>query len=416
MHAPRILTEWEILNRSNLGRTSSILPPFRAKLIASFRDANGNLKREAEIPFKSFVSNFARILNFGFFNVYNTADGETIDQITTASGTVAASSVSGVHTYDVLEGQKTADTGYGIWIGKTNGVYNSNGDTVTTSAVGIHPSYDDYTLSGLISPTATIIYGATSMSNPNSSTLRVTRRFTNNTAYTIYVDEVGLLGNSGLENVLLARDRVQDGLGNFHIAIPPGEIVDFTYVFTVTAESGYVSNFLQFMSSDMRDSTPIGSIYDTDGTVRTPDFTTGRSKKNLLATANDDNFGLLIGGRFNTLPTFPPPLSATSYKLNNQLTDTYMDHSAVSALGLEKTDGSTIFGLYRDFENVQDYNIYLNEYGIVINDGTYNYLLARARLSSSGSDYITVEPDQIFRLKTYFKFPVNPLGSVTYDD
>lgn len=103
-------------------------------------------------PFRSYVSNFSRVLNNAFLNVDNSTSGDAIDKLilTTTGGATYAAAV--IHTMAVNEGALSSptQTNYGIWIGDKD---NASGLGLTIEAgVGGFPSYDNYSLRGLILP------------------------------------------------------------------------------------------------------------------------------------------------------------------------------------------------------------------------------------------------------------------------
>lgn len=407
-HAPFIITETEILNTNKVTRKAT--PQFEAELHCKVSDKRGNVKFDKTFPFRSFVSNFARILNYGFCNVANTGT------ITCADG---GAPLASVHLMKVEEGALSSPTPsvYGIWVGNIAG---NSGLTLNSpnSGIGGDPGYDDHILYNEIpadgDPAAAadtnLVYGATTTYIDSGTVLRVTRRFTNNNASAIKISEVGLFGSDGTDSILICRDKITDGT-NAWVELASSDIIDISYKFYVTDATGYTKNFLRYLSSEFADGNTVENIVDTSGASAARDFTTARTDKDLMATATDDNFGILVGGSVNSVP-IGTSLSANDYAVSGKLTNSQITHSAVTALNtsdITQEDQYSKFGVYRDFENEGTTPIYVNRAGLVIKltSAAKYYLLSSVLVSGASTPYVVVQPGQILRIKYYFAFPLD---------
>lgn len=401
-HAPFIQSEYEILKSNKI--IKGMTQRFNASLVIEHKDRFGKLKESREVPFESFVSNFARILNYGFGNVGNN------NKLTKTDGTKVATSR---HQMDVSEGALISPTqsNYGMWIGNITGdagitLGTPNGD------IGGDPAFEDYDLYNQFladggSPDTGVVYGATNVYVDSGTVLRVTRRFTNDSGSSIKISEVGLIGSDSTDYFMICRDSI-----NPSIVLVNQDIVDISYKFSVTSNSGFTKNFLRMLSSSMDGNPALENLTDYSGTSSPIDFSSGtRTDFDLLASAGVDTHGILIGGANNAIPTVFT-YSTDSYRLRSQLSDSVISHGAVIATNLNdvtKENGYSKIGYYRDFENTGTTPIYINEAALVINNATesVNVLISRIPITNTSSvPYVIVQPGEVFRLKYYLAFPV----------
>lgn len=415
-HAPFIESEYEILKSNKKNKT--VTEKFDAELNYKVTGKDGKVKEEKSIPFKSFVSNFSRILNYVFGDTPNT------DTVTETDGT---NPVASMWHFGVNEVALTSPTqsNYGIWIGNIKGdagitLGTPNGD------IGGDPAFEDYDLYNRIladggSPDTDVVYGATNTYIDSGTVLRVTRRFTNNNANTIKVSEVGLVGNDSSVYAMICRDSITPS-----ISLVSGDIVDISYRFTITSTSGYTKNFLRYLSSKFSAGAALENLVSTSGLSVAEEFTDDVSGLLLEpSTGTPGAYGILVGGDVTELPrTFS--YSIDSYKLRQQLTNAQLTHGTTIELNtadVTQEDGYSKIGYYRDFENESDDPVYINEAGLVIKDsssGANKYLISRIPITNTSSiPYVTVQPGEVFRLKYYLAFPIETYvdqGSETSQD
>ena len=413
-HSPLSVLEYEILGEEKRIYTS---PSFKALVEIKLKDKYGKEKLKRKQPFKSFVSNFAYILNYAFLNQSLT---NKIKDTSNANATAST------HTMDVTEAALTnATSEYGIWIGNVtnNPGTGLTGDLTQDSNMGSDIGFSDYGLNTKIPADGDplevedtdVVYYATTISFESDGTLVINRSFANNRVNSINISEVGLIGRTNnTEDVLLARDTINDGTQSY-LEVPSSYVVDISYKFKVTSTNGFVNNFLSYLSSEFNGGDTVNSIKNSIGASQTVDFTTGRTSKDMLGGATNTEFGLLVGGYPSNGVQGTMSLDKTRHNLQAKLDATYLTYGATTALNtsdLTFTSSASMFGVQRDFTNVSEtigVNIY--EAGLFIKhtSSTQYYMLSRLLTQGSGVPYITLQPNKILRLKYYLVFPVGSI-------
>lgn len=427
-HSPRLAIKAEIFDKKgNLKRTYDIpnhTPESKLKL--THLDKDGNIVKTHQQPFKSFVSNFARILNNSFLNVDNSTSGASIDKIIEAVTGGATYLASASHLMAVNEGALTASaqTAYGIWIGDRD---NASGLGLTSeSGIAASEAFDNYMLRTLIladggSPDTDMEYRAVSITLSGNE-ITIARRFQNDGASSVYVNEIGLVAKSGSDYFLIARDAITAGneslVVDYDFEIPAGDVFVVEYVFSINDISGFTKNYLRMIDSMFRGAAASSNPRDINGNYYSVNFTSARTQKDLLAAADADTHGIVIAGYAESdyEDQDPSPASTDSYKLSlAKLSDSEIDHGAVVPIGLtQENPGSGIiaytqFGLYRDFENVGSERIHVLETALYMKEAaaTHYYMISR-----SATGHLIVDPGEILRLSKYFQYPLSNDGPI----
>ena len=384
----------------------------------------GQSERIITFPFRSYVSNFSRVLQYGLLAIDNSTAGAAIDKIiktTTGGATYAAAEIQTMAVNEIaLTG--AAQTAYGIWIGDID---NLSGHGLTLEAgIGGSVAYNDYMLRGLLlanggTPDTDINYLATNVTFSNSdNTLTVSRRFQNVSAtIDTKITEIGLVGKSGTDYFLLARDRVTDGT-NAYFLLSMGGTVEVSYIFTITDILGFTQNYLKMLSSEFLGANALSQVRDINNVAQTINFSSARTQKDLLAAATSDLYGILVGyqtGVFNTSAgtNTPYTVNTQSYNIGSKISHgvivNTLYHGVVTAVVMEQTLNKTTFGLYRDFENqYTSLQVPINNSGLVIRQGTspYTYYLIATDYVPSIGNYLQVAPNQVLRVKYIFEAPL----------
>jgi hypothetical protein len=388
-----------------------------ATLRLTHMDVNGNVKRVIEQPSKSFVSNFARLLNHGFLNVANNSAGAVINKVISTTTGGATYPAANVFKMDVLEGQVTATTSYGVWIGDKDNI-NGWGLPLESNIQGTE-GFDDYRLRGLIipsggAPETNMQYRANNISYIGGDSLKISRRFQNNSASSKMISECGIVGKSGTDYFMIVRDLVLGGpLPYRPITVEVGDIVVVEYEYAITAASGFTRNYLKLLDSLMKNGS--SSSYppqDILGNSYTVNFNSARTQMDLLANSGEDTHGIVIAGAVvgGTAIVFTPSTSA--FKMANTKfghSAGVFTYSAVTPIPLSQvaspTPGAsyTQFGLSRDFENVAStapVNVYETSLYMKEAAAAHYFMITR----SGFSPYPVVGLGEILRVNVYFRF------------
>ena len=375
----------------------------------------GEPEKVITFPFRSYVSNFSRVLQNGFLDVDNSTAGAAIDKLIEAVTGGATYAAAAIHTMAVNEGALTGgtQTSYGIWIGDLD---NLSGLGLTLEAgIGGTVAYNDYMLRGLIlanggSPDTNVNYLANTVSMTNSDkTLKISRRFQNVGTVDVYVTEIGLVGKSGTDYFLIARDRVSaPGAAYFPLLI--GGTIEVAYEFTITDSIGLTQNYLKMLSSEFVAGNALSQVRDINNVAQTINFSSARTQKDLLAAAGTDTYGIVLG---NTLISENKELKTTAYnvygKISHGSTVGTLDYGLVTPVTMTQELSKTSFGLYRDFENkYATASINVDNSGLIIRQGTspYTYYLIAYDNVPSVDNYLSIAPNQILRVKYLFEAPL----------
>ena len=250
---PHLITEYEIRDKSgNIKRTYPVEKPNLEpdKMIINIMTKGGIIKKHIEQPFASWLANFTRLLNYSWMQVLNDTGADANDKIKThvtggitaltadaweADVTEAALGIAAVNVYGIMIGDMDNDSGLGLTV---------------ESGIGNILHYNDWMLRALltnddiVTPPTTktdLETRATNLSMPDETTLVISRRFQNDSAVDIYVNECGLVGTESTtaEEILLARDILDDGgpATGVPITVESTEIIEISYTFTVSSAS-----------------------------------------------------------------------------------------------------------------------------------------------------------------------------------
>lgn len=431
-HNGRLAVKAEIFDKQgNLKRTYDIPKPSAdAKLRITHMDKDGNVKQVHEQPFRSFVSNFARVLNNSFFNIDNSTAGATIDKIIEAVTGGATNLAAATHLLEVDEGALTASaqTAFGIWVGDKD---NTSGLGLTQeSGIQASEAFDNYMLRALVladggSPDTGLEYRATTVTLSGNN-ITIARRFQNDSAVSIFIDEIGLVAKSGTDYFLIARDVVNIGnetvVLDYQFEIPTTDVFVVEYVFSISDASEFTLNYLKMIDSMLRGTTASSNPRDVNGNYYAVNFCSARTQKDLLAAANAITHGIVISGYTETNYENQGdggPTNVNMYKLvNTVLLDSELDYGAVTPITLTQvTPGGgvipyTQIGAYRDFENVITERVHVYESALIIKEAaaTHYYMIARTPFGSGAG--IVVDPGEILRISAYLQFPLQNNGPI----
>jgi hypothetical protein len=382
------------------------------------RSSDGLPYSKTMYPFKSFVSNFSHILNYGFCNIANASlikdlDGSNLGG-SSHSGTLKSSTVTNGEAGDEDE------TFYGVMIGCLGTAPGSlNLSTVSTSSQRIVNS-TDYALHQMITYDH-IDATATQVSLDEGDTkLTIRRTFTNQSGSSVDIREIGLGIKDGSGNfIMISRDinslatPINETLPNTHLLE-----VEYTFALQKTVGYGFNTNFMTFLYSNFTNTE--ASFTSTTGVAEPVNMYTNRTDKKIIdATTNDHDWGIQIGN--SAASTAPPNLGGlegtttgatassmwNTYKLVNPYTSSF-SFSAVTAqpYAVATTNTKTImmFGVYRDFSNAGQGSLKANEFGIVLNtSGDKNIMIYKDDMINSAKNVLG---GKILRIYFEFEFDV----------
>jgi len=423
---PHIITEYEIRDKNgNVKNTFSRgKPKFQPdKLIINVMTKSGIIKQHREQPFASWLANFMKMIYYGWMAEVNDT-GATLAAnkiITHATGgstfltddlyqcdvTEAALAVGAANVYGIMIGDMDNNTGLGL---------------TQESGIGNIVHYNDYMLRALltndeiVTPPTTktdLETRDTNLSMPDDNTLLITRRFQNDSAIDIYVDECGLIGteDDNNEEVMLARDILGSGADPAYITVEPTEIIEISYTFTLNAgaNSGLTQNWLRYLSSLLGNAAPVSSMKNTSNSATLANPSTARTDQDMAAAQDADTHGIVIGGYLsNGTPFEPSPFAVDNWSVANKLLDSEIDYGPMVKIVIDLETTYTQFGMYRDFENDNTTTVYVKDSGLYMKDATLTdyHMMARDVLSDLDPSYIQVLPAEILRVKYYMKFSI----------
>lgn len=367
-------------------------------------------------PFKSFVKNFAVALAKIFGN-----SATSSESLKYASGT-ATTGYLATNFLCVSEGALSASRARrGIFIGDKE-ANSYNGASIGSIKTGTSPTL--HVITGQVqnqvqksdvflkrrleantaSCTSGIYYGANSITIENDTTVKIVRRFRNNSGKTIKINEIGLgsgkpsMPISGI--VLLARDIMA-----YDISVLNGQYIDITYRFTVG--NGLTTNFAVLLANLF--SGTLSGKYYVNGNGSS-DTITNTNYFSIDRAAGADSYGITIGSGDNSRP------SIYDKSLENQWShgtiEPYFAYSDTSPINELNTSNSTSrFGFYRDFTCKGTTTKEVNEGGIALQgDSTKPIYIARFAING-----MRLNPEDILRVSIYFDFPVSSTLYVTQE-
>src|ERR1035437_2504940 len=380
-------------------------------------------------PFRSYMANFCRVLNNAFLAVDDSTGGTANDKLIKAITGGATYAAAAIHTMAVNEGALSSPTqsAYGIWIGDPD---NQSGLGLTPEAnIGGNPNYNDYMLRCLLpadggSPDTNITYLATNVTLSNAdATLTVSRRFQNTSATVdMKIGEIGLVGKSGTDYFLIARDKVgvntpipaNQGGGQGEQTYTPyytlaaGGTCEVDYIFALPANSGWTKNYNRMLSSLFNASNALSQVIDYTNAAQTINFSTARTQMDLLAAVNIDTYGILVtSGGYDNIYTLD-----MTYLYNNKTAKgtgiNNLNYSAVTPIALTTTNNITQFGLYRDFEYLYTTGSNLvSASGLVIRQGVSPYTYYLICWDAFAINPFTIKPNQVLRVSYLFQAPLS---------
>ena len=421
-HNPQLAFQYEIRDKHTGKVKRTYNPPNPVDsgeviLNIEYKDGDGNILHTDRKPMKSFVSNFARILNYAYMAVDNKtgATSPNLLILTTSGG--AGSAGTACHTMDVTEAALTdpSQSSYGTWIGDMD---DDGGFGLTAEAgIGNVLAYDDYMLRRQILAASAGAGWDTFMEHRivnvsiSGNTLTISRKFQNDHASSTHsINEIGLVGkdNSG-DYFLITRDVFQEE-GNVDLAAT--KVLDVKYQFTITNASGLTKNWLRQLSSDLSGGNAKEQPKDINGSGYTVDFSTARTQKIMNAADNISTHGIVVGGNIDGVAGVKiAALSTDGFALSSPLVDTDIDYGPVTAIAMTQTNNYTTFGLYRDFENDRsdDKSVHITEAALYIYEtsGTHYFMLARNVINNDPAEIVILK-DEILRVKATWKFELEP--------
>lgn len=372
-HKPELLAEFTILDKDgnvkSQGSENFDIPGTEYKVELEVKNQDGTVDQHVTVPFQSFVANFSYMLNYAFAGVANS----TLVKLTSGSNPSAD-----IFTAD-CEAASTADTN-GIFIG-TNSVAAASPGGATTVA------YGDFNLRSKIAhgtSAGQMEYGTCTASAwvLGSSSFTFTRTFINSSGASIIVKEVGLVGASGTDYVMIARDTLDPSstastLVDLAVTVATGQTLSVTY--TIGTGTGYTYNWLGLVYSLLTASaaTILGMV--GGGAVSTnfsSDVTYCRCNPAATVTTHGIIVGRSAGARSN--------LALTSQ-------NTTLTHSAHTTFATEAATNTNIAivrttyaqsHLQRDFTNETGATITIAEAGIAAAGNSVKTLLANVAIST----------------------------------
>jgi hypothetical protein len=427
---PHLITEYELYNRHGqlTRRFSPAIPKLEPDMmIVNVMTKNGIIKKQYKQPFASFVANFTRLINYGWMQVLNKVGASANDIIYTHVTGGATTLTADAYHAKVNEAAlaPAAPNVYGIMVGDMD---NTTGLGLTVEAgIGNVVQYTDYMLRTLLindggAPNTDLETRAVNISMPNETTLLISRRFQNDSAADIYVDECCLVGTEtdNNEEFMLARDILgtsgpATGLANVPITVEATEILEISYTFTVSETGGLTVNWLKYLSSLLGDAVPVSAMRDITNSAQAAANPAGaQTDQDMTAAQDDDTFGIVIGGYISSDTSIPTVSAFTSadYQVTSKLLDTEIDYGPMVPIAIDLQSTYTQFGMYRDFENDNTTTVYVVDSGLYMKDATLTKYFLMARSVAPGTGVvgapasITVLPDEILRVKKYMRFNI----------
>lgn len=375
-HSPIFETNYEHIKKNGqISRSRKKENMYNVNLSLEIDD-NGT-KTIYQIPFKSYLKNFGYLLSNILF--------ATTNQL---KGTNATLSEAGADKCLVTEPEMTTttDSSYGIWVGDLNQLSETSTAYVSVPAVTSILNYNDYTLRNKIRANASVMkYGDTNVTMPTADTVRVSRKFTNNSTTSLYISEIGLVGKhvgSTTTYAMIARDGFNDGT-NLYVKVDSGAMVTINYDFTATQNSHVTNNWVGMLSSIFNGSTSMNTLTAVDGTTSNVNVNSGFEIRN-------DYCCFALGGSTTTPQTQTISTLINSYKLENSFDDTQITKSAQTVINVTTGSGKTTFGVMADFENITTSNCYINEMGLTVHTPSNDFLLRRDQISDVTSPYYKI--------------------------
>ena len=426
-HPLGITTKYELFEKGHLIDSIEKIRQPKTEIRLTINNP-GQPTRVLRFPFRSYTSNFCRVLNNAFLAINDSTSGAAIDKLIKAVTGGITYPTAAVHTMAVNEGALTAaaQTAYGIWIG----------DPDNQSALGLTPEstiggvtqFNDYMLRALLpatggTPETNINYLATNVAFSNSdNTLTVSRRFQNtSSSVDIKIGEIGLIGKSGTDYFLIARDKISvantsaPGFNNAN----SGNIPYYTlsalgtaqvdYIFTNDNTTGLTQNYFKILSSLFVGGNALSQVHDTTNAAQTINFSSARTQMDLLAAVNIDTYGIVAS--YNTQAPLGETYNASSYALSQKIPNgsilQSLNYSVVTPIALTQSNNITQFGLYRDFEYAYTSDSQkVGSSGLIVRQGTSPYTYYLIATDSVSTNPFTVKPNQILRITYLFQAPL----------
>lgn len=356
---------------------------------------DGTIRMFKQVPFKSFVANFLDMLYCAFSGNMNT-NPPTVKDIT-------GTSVVAVDGFGSVNASAGNDT-YGLLVGSNNGTIDLTDYKLDTKINhGVSPGSLEY---GQVTFGQTSVW--TSAGVTTGAQFKIERTFTNNTSNqsSVTVAEVGLVLASGVERILIARDRVSyDTSTALNEVVAYGEIIKVTYYFTISSDSKLNVNWIKILESifavrsvSLNTTTSTSPISITFGGTRL-----AQHKLSIAAAAGNSTYGIMVGSGTQTLDSNLGSSSLSQQILHSLAGMNYGVMQPVSYVTVGVDEGEIIFS--RDIINVSTNTSFtLNELGLAC-DG--NGINGRVLLSHLKIGPITITPNQFFR--AYYKFRIKAL-------
>ena len=390
------------------------------KVTTTVKNADGSIASTQEIPFKSFTRNFALINNYLLFG---------IDNATTIKTTSNAAPSATINTMDVLAAAN--EDAYGIVVGLND--YTAG----ALASVGAYVSGKDYALKHQIAEGTSagqLTHGATTGDTYSIGEVKftLTRTFVNDTAASITVGEVGLIGvDNTTDYVLLARDVQKEDYSTIAVAVGVGQTlevkytinlgsIDWEYTYGGGANQVLNQNLLGIWRSHM--SGTAQNMVDTDGQTSSVDFSANPTYALTTAPAATTSYGVIVASNASG------SVLHTNYNIFLQNTTlTHSGHTALASLSaitagtavtgveayttlnnvrqdsIQKNVYAMAIGTQRDFKNETATSVVLNRIGLVAagSGASARALLAEAALTTP----VTLANLETLRVKLYINFP-----------
>jgi len=392
-HKPELLAEFTILDKDGNVKSQDSenynIPGMEYTLDLEVRNPDGTVDQHVKVPFRSFVANFAHILNYAFAAVANS----TLIKLTSGSNPAADIFIAD------CEAASTADTN-GIFIG-TNSVAAASPGGATNVA------YGDFNLRSKIAhgtSAGQMEYGACTASAwvLGGSSFTFTRTFINSSGASIIVKEVGLVGASSTDYTLVARDTLDPSsttttLVDLAVTVATGQTLSVTY--TIGTGTGYTYNWLGLVYSLLTASaaTILGMV--AGGAVST-NFSSDVTYCRCNPAAATTTHGIIVG-------TSAGPRSNLSLITQNT-TLTHSAHTTFATEAATSTGVSVITTYYaqsylqRDFTNETGALVTVRETGLAAAGNSVKTLLANVAPTTQ----YALQNLETLRVKFTLRYPV----------
>ena len=388
------------------------------KLFAEVKDSNGNLKERKELPFDSYLKAVPYLINYLLTGESNSG------KLLNTSGLAISNDIfqMKLNEGEILEGN-TEGSLFGLNFGD---LHNDTGKFPNPiSGIGNNVNISDYALKNELTRSQIVSTGSTSGYNidavniaVDTNKIKISRNIENADASSVLVlSEIGLTGKFGTDpkdSIQLTRDSIGTEICDagelyYCLKMNPGDNLTIFYEITVSANSGFKTNYLKMLES-LFTGQAVSSCKADDGAVIQTDYN-DNTNVSIMAPANEKYFGLVLGGKKNKIPSGIPNILPNTCVFNELIGDLTLRPVKSNQVALYET--GSVFTVGRKFENNTQDTFYVNHAGIIAqyDDGVVDgdVTLFDLPIKSDSANYIILHPLDILELNLNFVYPVGTM-------